>query len=302
MIMKKRKSNSLLGMAFFGPALVLLTIFLFIPMILTLVFSFTDFFALNPKLTHFVGIENYVKLFQDETFMKSFFNTIGFVLIIVPCQSLGALGLALLINKVTVCKKYFKVAFFVPVVMSLAVVSALWMQIYSPEGILNTLLGNLGIDAQPFIHSARQALPSIAFMSVWQGVGYQMIIFLGGLQAINPALYEAAEMDHASGWQKFKDITLPELKPLCVFVFITVTIGAFRMIVQPMVMTGGGPSHSTYTMVYNIYETGTVNWEIGLASTMAIIFAIFVMILTVIQTILTRDKEVKHDNKKAKNI
>lgn len=300
-MMKKKKSNTIMGMAFFGPALVLLTIFLFIPMILTLVFSFTDYFALSPNLTHFVGFENYGKLFKDELFLQSFFNTVKFVLIILPCQGLGALGLALLINKVTHCKKYFKVAFFVPVVMSLAVVSTLWMQIYNPEGILNTILGNLGINAQPFIHSASQALPSIALMSVWQGVGYQMIIFLGGLQAINPALYEAAEMDHASSWQKFKDITLPELKPLCVFVFITVTIGAFRMIVQPMVMTGGGPSHSTYTMVYNIYETGTVNWEIGIASTMAIVFAIFVMILTVIQSILTRDKEDKHVNKKAKN-
>ncbi len=300
-MMKKKKSNTIMGMAFFGPALVLLTIFLFIPMILTLVFSFTDYFALSPNLTHFVGFENYGKLFKDELFLQSFFNTVKFVLIILPCQGLGALGLALLINKVTHCKKYFKVAFFVPVVMSLAVVSTLWMQIYSPEGILNTILGNLGINAQPFIHSASQALPSIALMSVWQGVGYQMIIFLGGLQAINPALYEAAEMDHASSWQKFKDITLPELKPLCVFVFITVTIGAFRMIVQPMVMTGGGPSHSTYTMVYNIYETGTVNWEIGIASTMAIVFAIFVMILTVIQSILTRDKEDKNVNKKAKN-
>ena len=175
------------------------------------------------------------------------------------------------------------------------------MQIYSPEGILNSLLANIGISAQPFINSAKQALPSIAIMSAWQGMGYQMIIFLGGLQAINPALYEAAEMDHASGWQKFKDITLPELKPLCIFVFITITIGAFRMIVQPMIMTGGGPSHSTYTMVYDIYETGTVNWEIGLASTMAIIFAFFVMILTVIQTVLTRDKgEKKHVHKKAK--
>ncbi|MCI9162930.1 MAG: sugar ABC transporter permease [Lachnospiraceae bacterium] len=298
--MTKKRSSTLLGMAFFGPALVLLTIFLFVPMVLTLAFSFTDYFALNPDLTHFVGLENYLKIFKDELFVQSFMNTVCFVLIILPCQGIGALGLALLINKVTHCKKYFKVAFFVPVVMSLAVVSTLWMQIYSPEGILNTLLGNMGIPAQPFIHSARQALPSIAIMSVWQGVGYQMIIFLGGLQAINPGLYEAAEMDHASEWQKFKDITLPELKPLCVFVFITVTIGAFRMIVQPMVMTGGGPSHSTYTMVYNIYETGTVNWEIGLASTMAIVFAIFVMALTVIQSILTRDKEERHVNKKAK--
>lgn len=298
--MKKKKSDSLLGMAFFGPALVLLTIFLFLPMVLTLVFSFTDFFALNPSLMHFTGLENYFQIFKDEDFRQAFFNTVQFVIIIVPLQGLGALGLAMLINKVSHCKKYFKVAFFVPVVMSLAVVSTLWIQIYSPEGILNAILGVFGVSAQPFINSASQALPSIAIMSAWQGVGYQMIIFLGGIQAINPALYEAAEMDHATPWQKFRDITLPELKPLCVFVFITITIGAFRMLVQPMVMTGGGPSHSTYTVVYDIYETGTVNWEIGLASTMAIVFAFFVMILTVIQTVLTRDKEENHGNKKAK--
>ena len=280
----RKKSQSLLGMAFFGPALVLLTIFLFLPMILTLIFSFTDFFALNPSLAHFVGLDNFIQIFRDEEFRRAFINTVCFVIIIVPLQGLGSLGLALLINKVTYCKKYFKVAFFLPVVMSLAVVSTLWVQIYSPEGILNSILGNFGISPQPFINSASQALPSIAVMSAWQGVGYQMIIFLGGLQAINPALYEAADMDHATPWQKFKDITLPELKPLCIFVFITITIGAFRMLVQPMVMTGGGPSHSTYTMVYDIYETGTVNWEIGLASTMAIVFAIFVMVLTVIQT------------------
>ena len=289
----RKKSQSLLGMAFFRPALVLLTIFLFLPMILTLIFSFTDFFALNPSLAHFVGLDNFIQIFRDEEFRRAFINTVCFVIIIVPLQGLGSLGLALLINKVTYCKKYFKVAFFLPVVMSLAVVSTLWVQIYSPEGILNSILGNFGISPQPFINSASQALPSIAVMSAWQGVGYQMIIFLGGLQAINPALYEAADMDHATPWQKFKDITLPELKPLCIFVFITITIGAFRMLVQPMVMTGGGPSHSTYTMVYDIYETGTVNWEIGLASTMAIVFAIFVMVLTVIQTVATRDKEAK---------
>ena len=119
-----------MGMAFFGSALVLLTIFLFLPMVLTLLFSFTDFFALNPKLTHFTGLENYIHIFQDEDFRQAFFNTVKFVIIIVPLQGLGALGLALLIDKVSHCKKYFKVAFFVPVVMSLAVVSTLWIQIY----------------------------------------------------------------------------------------------------------------------------------------------------------------------------
>lgn len=280
-------------MAFFAPALILLTLFLFLPMLLTFGFSFTDYFALNPELTHFVGLKNYLDCFKDELFVKSFLNTVKFVIIIVPCQCGGAMLMAIAINHAAHCKKYFKVAFFVPVVMSLAVVSTLWMQIYSPEGILNTLLANFGIDAQPFIHSAKQALPSVAIMSVWQGMGYQMLILLGGLQNINPALYEAAEMDHATNWQKFKDITLPEMKPLCVLIFITVTIGAFRMLVQPMVMTGGGPDHSTYTIVYDIYQTGTVNWEMGLASTMAIIFTIFVVVLTIIQNILTKDKEDK---------
>lgn len=288
-----RKKNSIMGMAFFAPALILLTLFLFLPMLMTFGFSFTDYFALNPELTHFVGLKNYLDCFKDELFVKSFLNTVKFVIIIVPCQCGGAMLMAIAINHAAHCKKYFKVAFFVPVVMSLAVVSTLWLQIYSPEGILNTLLANFGIDSQPFIHSAKQALPSVAIMSVWQGMGYQMLILLGGLQNINPALYEAAEMDHATNWQKFKDITLPEMKPLCVLIFITVTIGAFRMLVQPMVMTGGGPDHSTYTIVYDIYQTGTVNWEMGLASTMAIIFTVFVVVLTIIQNILTKDKEDK---------
>ena len=286
-----KKKESILGMAFFGPALVLLTLFLFLPMLLTLVFSFTDYFALNPDMTHFVGLENYVNIFKDELFVKSFLNTVKFVVIIVPLQCIGALVLALAINKVTHCKKYFKVAFFIPVVMSLAVVSTLWMDIYSPEGILNTILSHLGISAQPFIHSAKQALPSIAIMSVWQGVGYQMIIFLGGLQNINPALYEAAEMDHASAWQKLKDITLPELKPLCVFVFITVTIGAFRMLVQPMVMTGGGPDHSTYTLVYTIYNAAFREYRMGYACAVAVILFILILIVNNIQKFFLGDKK-----------
>ena len=292
--MLTKRSQSIMGMAFFGPALVLMILFLFLPMVLTLIFSFTDMFALNPGMTHFVGFENYARAFTDADFGQAFLNTVLFVLIIVPVQGLGSLGLALLVNHMAHCKAYFKVAFFLPVVMSLAVVSTLWIQIYSPEGILNSILNTFGIESQPFINSASQALPSVALMSCWQGVGYQMIIFLGGLQQINPALYEAADLDHASTWEKFRDITLPELKPLLIFVFLTITIGAFRMVVQPMVMTGGGPSHSTYTMVYDIYETGTVNWELGQASTMSIIFAVFVMILTVIQNKVSADKEDKN--------
>lgn len=286
-----KKAEKIMGMTFFGPALVLLTLFLFIPMILTLVFSFTDFFTLDPQSTKFVGLENYVRLFKDELFGKAFLNTIKFAIIVVPLQMGGALLLALGINKVTHCKKYFKVAFFIPVVMSLAVVSTLWMQLYSPDGLINTILNNLGIASQPFIHSKEQALASISMMSIWQGMGYQMIIFLGALQAISPSLYEAAEIDSASPWKTFVNVTLPELKPITVYVLLTITIGAFKLVVQPMVMTGGGPAFSTYSMVYDIYETGTVNWDMGYASAMAIIFAILVIILASIQNWLTNRKE-----------
>ena len=280
-----------MGMAFFGPALVLLTIFLFIPMILTLIFSFTDFFTLNPSDTKFIGFQNYTRLFNDELFGKAFFNTIKFAVIVVPLQMGGALLLALGINKVTHCKKYFKIAFFIPVVMSLAVVSTLWMQIYSPEGILNNMLNAVGISSQPFIYSKEQALNSISALSIWQGMGYQMIIFLGGLQAISPSLYEAAEIDNASEWSKFWNITIPELKPISIYILLTITIGAFKLLVQPMVMTGGGPAFSTYSLVYYIYDTGTVNWEMGYSSAMSIVFAIIVIALAGIQYKLTNKKE-----------
>ena len=202
-----KKAEKIMGTAFFGPALVLLTLFLFIPIILTLVFSFTDFFTLDPQATKFVGLENYTRLFKDELFGKAFLNTIKFAIIVVPLQMGGALLLAMGINKVTHCKKYFKVAFFIPVVMSLAVVSTLWMQLYNPDGLINTILNNLGIASQPFIHSKEQALQSISIMSIWQGMGYQMIIFLGALQAISPSLYEAAEIDSASSWKTFVNVT-----------------------------------------------------------------------------------------------
>ncbi|WP_294152679.1 sugar ABC transporter permease [uncultured Clostridium sp.] len=283
--------EKILGMAFFGPALVLLTIFLFIPMILTLIFSFTDFFTLNPSATKFVGLENYTRLFNDELFGKALFNTMKFAVVVVPLQMGGALLLALGINKVTHCKKYFKVAFFIPVVMSLAVVSTLWMQIYSPEGILNNMLNAIGISSQPFIYSKEQALNSISALSIWQGMGYQMIIFLGGLQAISPSLYEAAEIDNASEWGKFWNVTVPELKPISIYILLTITIGAFKLLVQPMVMTGGGPAFSTYSLVYYIYDTGTVNWDMGYSSAMAMVFAVIVIALAGIQYKITNKKE-----------
>ena len=279
-----------MGMAFFGPALVLLTIFLFVPMVLTLVFSFTDYFALNPGLTHFVGPENYIKIFKDELFVQSFVNTVCFVLIILPCQGAGALVLALLIHKVTHCKKYFKVAFFIPVVMSLAVVSTLWMQIYSPEGILNTLLHHVGIPAQPFIHSARQALPAIAVMSVWQGVGYQMIIFLGGLQAINPGLYEAAEMDGATFWHRLFKITLPLVRPSLTVSTVLNIIYVFNSFPIIWTMTKGDPANHTDTLVTYLYKLAFYNGRQGEAAAVSVIGFIILLVCASVYMVYTLRK------------
>ena len=279
----KKRTESIMGMAFFGPALVLLTIFLFLPMILTLIFSFTDFFALNPGLTHFVGLDNYIQIFKDDVFSQAFFNTVKFVIIIVPLQGIGALVLALLINKVTHCKKYFKVAFFVPVVMSLAVVSTLWIQIYSPEGIMNAILSFFGIDAQPFINSASQALPSIAIMSAWQGMGYQMIIFLGGLQNINPALYEAAEMDGCGKMGKMWHITLPGIRGTIGLLFIMGVGGLLSSGVEQiwLLRTPGNMSLADTLDVY-VLRIGIQGGQFGYATAIGLIQGLVGLVLVVV--------------------
>ena len=281
-----KKAEKIMGTAFFGPALVLLTLFLFIPMILTLVFSFTDFFTLDPQATKFVGLENYTRLFKDELFGKAFLNTIKFAIIVVPLQMGGALLLAMGINKVTHCKKYFKVAFFIPVVMSLAVVSTLWMQLYNPDGLINTILNNLGIASQPFIHSKEQALQSISIMSIWQGMGYQMIIFLGALQAISPSLYEAADIDGATGWKKFRYLTLPLLKPIMLYVLITSAIGGLQMYDIPALFNVsksgliGQPDDSSTTMamyIMRLYQS-----DVGKAAAVSVFLFILTLIISLI--------------------
>ena len=291
--------EKIMGMAFFGPALVLLTLFLFIPMILTLIFSFTDFFTLNPSATKFVGLRNYTRLFNDELFGKAFFNTIKFALVVVPLQMGGALLLALGINKVTHCKKYFKIAFFIPVVMSLAVVSTLWMQIYSPEGILNNMLNAIGISSQPFIFSKDQALNSISALSIWQGMGYHMIIFLGGLKAISPSLYEAAEIDGANAWKTLFKVKIPMvMSSVTVCLFLTLS-NSFKLFDQNLALTNGQPygkGKMTEMLALNIYNTfyarsGKV-WK-GYGQAKAVIFCIVVMAISLIQLKATRSKEVQ---------
>ncbi|ARK30079.1 carbohydrate ABC transporter permease [Halalkalibacter krulwichiae] len=283
--LKSQKSQEVInGYVFLLPALLLLTVFLLYPMGMAFYYSFTDFYLLKPNQIQFIGLENFTYIFQDPEFKQAFKNTAYFALLVVPIQMAVALGLALLINQKIKMKVVFRTAYFSPVVMSLVVVSILWTFLYNPnEGLINEMLGVFGISPQPFLTSPNQAMNSIIAMSVWQGAGFQMLIFLAGLQNIPKHLYEAASIDGATPWQQFWNITLPGLRNVSVFIFVTITIAAVKLLVQPMIMTQGGPLGSTKTLVYHIYEVGFNYRDVGYASSMAVVFTILVLLITIIQ-------------------
>ncbi|EFF25455.1 ABC transporter permease [Enterococcus faecium] len=201
-----------------------------------------------------------------------------------PVQVGTALGLALLVNNKKKSTIIYKVAYFSPVVMSLVVVSILWLYILNPSaGLLNEMLSNIGMNPQPFLSSPNQAMYVIVVISAWQGAGYQMLIFLAGLQNIPNEVYEAARMDGASRWRQFLNITLPMLKPTAFLILTTTLIDAFKLIIQPMVMTQGGPLNSTMTPVYYIYRTGFTDRHVGYASALTVAYGLVIIVFTIIQ-------------------
>lgn len=279
-IIKKNLSS----FSFVVPAIILLTTFLIIPFILSFYYSFTNYNILKPKSIDFIGLDNFKRLLTDEVFIKSIVNTFKFAIMVVPIQLSLALGLALLVNKKMRGIQIFRLAFFAPTVLSLVVISILWIYIYNPNnGLLNAMLEMVGISRQPFLTSPKQAMYCIVFLSAWQGAGFQMMIFLAGLKEIPVYLYESAEIDGASRFMKFIHITLPGLKNISVFLFLTITLSAFQLLVQPMMMTQGGPLNSTVTIVYQIYQYGYKYRSMGYGSAMAIVFTFMVLIIAFVQ-------------------
>ncbi|MEQ7217008.1 sugar ABC transporter permease [Vagococcus fluvialis] len=289
---KPTLKDNILGYSFLSPALILLTIFLLVPVGMVFYYAFTDYYLLTPDARQFVGLENFKRLMSDPIFKKSILNTVKFVVWIIPVQLGAALGMALLINKQRKGNMFFKVAFFAPVVMSLVVISILWLYLLNPnEGLINALLNKVGISSMPFLTSPKQAMYTIVFVSAWQGAGYQMLLLLGGMQNIPQDVYEAAEIDGFSKFQQFWYITLPLLKPTAIFVLLTTLISAFKLIVQPMVMTQGGPMNSTMTMVYYIYQTGFTDRLVGYSSSIALIFTTLIGLITIGQRKLVKEDE-----------
>lgn len=287
---KERFKETISGYAFLSPSLIILGLFLFLPTLLSIYYAFTNYYVLTPDQTEFIGLENFKRLFSDTAFITSLKNIAKFVVFIIPIQLGLALGLALLVNNKRKSTIFYKIAYFSPVVMSLVVVSVLWLVLLNPSsGLINSILNVFGIENQPFLTSPKQAMYVIIAVSAWQGAGYQMLIFLAGLQNIPSEVYEAARIDGASKFQQFFYVTLPMLKPTSIMILTTTLIDAFKLVIQPMVMTQGGPLNSTLTPVYYIYRSGFTDRMVGYASSITVVFGLIIIVFTIFQRKLTGD-------------
>lgn len=273
------------------PAGVLLITFLIIPIILTFILAFTNARLISPQPAAFVGVDNFVRLFSDETFWASLRNTVIFAVVIVPVQSAVALGLAVLVNTKIRGVNFFRTVFFLPVVTSIVVVSMLWLFMYQPDGLINSVLSRFGIQGPDWLGNPKTALFAIIVLSIWQACGMHMVIWLSGLQTIPGELYEAAEIDGASKWQQFQHVTWPGLRATAVFILITITIAAFSLFSQVNLMTQGGPLDATTTLVFQAVRVGFQQQQTGYASAISLVFFALVLVVTLVNRYLTRDKD-----------
>jgi multiple sugar transport system permease protein len=288
-------SQDLAGWAFVSPALGLICVFFFVPVVGGLFLSLTDFdiYAIGrPDTARFVGLANYHRVFTDPIFWKVLGNTFYFVLLGGPLSVLASLGAATLISGKRV--RYpglFRSVFFAPVVTTLVAVAIAWRYLYHPTyGLLNFALGHLGVHPIDWLGDPRWAMPAIILLAVWKNFGYNMLIFIAGLNAIPEELYEAATLEGAGAWQRFRNVTLPGLAPTFLFVGILTMLGNFQLFSEPYVMTDGGPLKATTTVVLMMYEEGFRWWRMGFAA--AIAFVLFAIMLagTMIQMRLQREK------------
>ncbi len=244
-----------------------------------------------------LGNHRYVVLAHDPTFMHSIFNNIFFALVVIPLQTGLGLFLAILVNQKLRGRNFFRTIYFSPVVTSMVVVSIVWTFIYDKNvGLMNQLLKTFSFGALgpvDWLGNPSTAMLAIIIMSVWQGVGLQMIIFLAGLQEIPPQLYEAASIDGANASQQFVNVTLPGLRNVLVFVIIAITIAAFQLFTQVYVMTSGGPSGATSTVMFDIVRQGFTEKNIGYASAISVIFFLFIIAISLGQMYLTRERKGK---------
>lgn len=278
---------------FLAPGLLLIAVFFFLPVLAALLLSFTDFdiYALGDLgRLRFVGFANYLQLLQSPLFWTALGNTFYFVVVGGPLSVAVSLGAALLVNsRLTRFSGFFRAALFLPVITTLVAVAVVWRYLYHPRyGLLNYGLSGFGIAPIDWLGDPNWAMPAIILMAVWKNFGFNMIIFIAGLQNIPSQLYEAARIDGASAWQQFRHITLPLLGPTFLFVALMTMIGYFQVFAEPYVMTQGGPANRTLSVVLLMYEEGFRWWNMGYASAAAFVLFALILAATVLQLKLRR--------------
>ena len=281
----RKKDERIAAYIFTSPAIVLLIAFLVVPMIYTVYYSVFKYQVMRPNDISFIGLDNYTKLFKDAEFWKALRNTFYFTIIVVPVQCVLALALALLVSKRFKGVAVFRTMYFSPQLTSMVVISVLWTVLYNSNpntGLINSILVGFGLQPINFLTNAKTAMNAIIFMSAWQGAGYQMMIFLAGLQGIPKEQYEASSVDGANKWQQFWNITIPNLKGTIKYVIMITMIQAMKLFTQPYVMTQGGPKNSTKTMVYYIYTQGFQKGNFGYACSVAAVFFVIVVAMSLI--------------------
>ncbi len=264
------------------PYILFFLLFVAYPLIFSFVLVFHKWNIIAPM--KWVGTANFLNLFKDPLFWKSILNTLLFLSIHIPLQIVVALVVANILNQKIAARGFFRASFFLPVVISGVVVTILWQQLYSHEtGFINILLSRIGLPKVPWLISTKMAMPSIALMATWKNVGLYIVLFLTGLQGIPYTLYQVADLDGASGVQKFFHITIPMLNPTIILVLILSTLGGFSLFIEPYVMTGGGPMNSTLSCVLYIYKQAFYFNHMGYAAAMAFVVALIIMIVVILQ-------------------
>ncbi len=273
---------------FLAPSLVLFAIFTAIPVISAFFISFTQWNLFN-EVT-WVGLGNYLELARDEIFAKVLGNTAYFVLISVPVQIILALACALVLNRGIKGQTFFRVVYFLPVVTSTIAAALVWAWLFNSNfGLINAGLSLVGVtDLPKWMGSTRWAMPAIIIVSIWQNLGYAMVLFLAGLQNIGKDVHDAAALDGATGWDRFWHITLPLLSPTTFFVVVISIIGSFQVFELVLVMTKAGPANATNTLVYYIYQNGFQFYQMGYASAAAMVLFLIVLAFTLVQYKLQR--------------
>jgi multiple sugar transport system permease protein len=282
---RKRWRKALVAYSFIAPNFLGFAIFTLGPILFAFALAFMHWDGSNP--IEFAGLDNFWRLWGDRAFATAFWNTILYTALAVPLTIVCALGLAMLLNQRLPGRNFFRAAMFFPYVASLVAVAVVWNMLFNPEmGPINMLLYYAGVDPKDLPRWAADkdwAMITVVLFGVWKSMGYYMVIYLAGLQGINAELYEAASIDGATGIQKFRYITIPQLGPTTFFVTVMLTIQSFKVFDQIYLLTQGGPGTSTLVLVYHVYNEAFVSWDLGYSSMVALVLFFVVLTITVLQ-------------------